>query len=85
MHGAIRDAQAHYGFHMPLWFIPQAMTGQLYSAVDSTLSFTPQLPCPFSLPMLVTGAVGVLTCWSFSFLPIVPRKFISPPVLFFVC
>ena len=53
---------AHYGFHMPLWFIPYAMTGQLYSAVDQSLSFAPKVPCSYRLPLLSTGAVGTLTC-----------------------
>lgn len=53
---------AHYGFHMPLWHIPFAMSGQTFSAVAETLRFAPKLPCPFSLPMLVPGAVGTLSC-----------------------
>ena len=39
---------AHYGFHMPLWHIPFALSGQIHSAVAAgSLSFAPQLPCPF--------------------------------------
>lgn len=53
---------AHYGFHMPLWFIPYAMTGQLYSAVDQSLIFAPKVSCPYRLPLIATGAVGILTC-----------------------
>ena len=53
---------AHYGFHMPLWFIPFAMTGQLYSAVDQSLSFEPKVPCSYAVPVLTAGAVGTLSC-----------------------
>jgi hypothetical protein len=35
---------AHYGFHMPLWHIPFAMSGQIYSAVTRTLTFSPTSP-----------------------------------------
>jgi hypothetical protein len=53
---------AHYGFHMPLWHIPFAMSGQLHSAIDMSLTFEPKVTCPYSLPMLTSEAVGTLTC-----------------------
>eukprot|EP00656_Telonema_subtile_P055540 TRINITY_DN8636_c0_g2_i1.p1 TRINITY_DN8636_c0_g2~~TRINITY_DN8636_c0_g2_i1.p1 ORF type:complete len:1042 (-),score=198.12 TRINITY_DN8636_c0_g2_i1:161-3286(-) len=53
---------AHYGFHMTLWHIPFAMSGQVFSAVSKSLIFRPKLPCPFTLTTLVTGAVGTLQC-----------------------
>lgn len=53
---------AHYGFHMPLWHIPFALSGQTYSAVEKTLSFDVKIECPFTVPVLVTGGVGTLTC-----------------------
>jgi non-lysosomal glucosylceramidase len=56
---------AHYGFHMPLWHIPFAMSGQIFSAVTKTLTFAPTAPdlqCNYTLPVMVPGAVGLLTC-----------------------
>jgi uncharacterized protein (DUF608 family) len=56
---------AHYGFHMPLWHIPFAMSGQIFSAVTKTLTFAPTSPdlqCNYKLPVMVPGAVGLLTC-----------------------
>jgi hypothetical protein len=53
---------AHYGFHMPLWHIPFAMTGQLHSAIEMSLTFEPKVSCPYSLPVLTSEAVGILTC-----------------------
>ena len=47
---------------MPLWHIPFAMSGQVFSAVTKTLTFSPSVPCPYVLPVLVTGGVGTLTC-----------------------
>ena len=47
---------------MPIWFIPFAMTQQLYSAKEASLTFEPNLPCPYVLPVLVTGAIGTLSC-----------------------
>lgn len=57
---------AHYGFHMPLWFIPFAMSKQSFKVVNSAhqseLAFDPVVPCPYTLSVLATGAVGLLTC-----------------------
>jgi non-lysosomal glucosylceramidase len=56
---------AHYGFHMPLWHIPFAMSGQIFSAVTKTLTFAPSSPdlqCDYTLPVMVPGAVGLLSC-----------------------
>ena len=56
---------AHYGFHMPLWHIPFAMSGQIFSAVTKTLTFAPSSPdlqCNYTLPVMVPRAVGLLTC-----------------------
>ena len=50
---------AHYGFHMPLWHIPFALSGQTYSAVEKTLSFDVKIECPFTVPVLVTGGVAL--------------------------
>jgi hypothetical protein len=59
---------------MPIWHIPFALSGQLFSAVaipggsgqrsaGSSLTFSPKLPCPYELPWFVsTGAVGTLSC-----------------------
>lgn len=34
----------------------------LYSAKEASLTFEPTLPCPYVLPVLVTGAIGTLSC-----------------------
>ena len=43
-------------------------------AVSSSLSFSPKLACPFSLPLLTSAAVGVLSCeanrWATCALPL---------------
>ena len=53
---------SHYFFHLTLWHVPLAMSGQDYSAVTGALSFAPTLTTlPLSLPVLVSGAFGRLT------------------------
>ena len=52
---------SHYSFHLTIWHVPLALSGQDYSAVTGALSFAPTIPTPLSLPVLVSGAVGRLT------------------------
>jgi hypothetical protein len=53
---------AHYFFHLTVWHLPAAISGQTYSAVDAELGFAPALQPPYTLPVLVPGAVGTLKC-----------------------
>eukprot|EP01121_Diplochlamys_sp_Union-15-3_P001413 TRINITY_DN11225_c0_g1_i1.p1 TRINITY_DN11225_c0_g1~~TRINITY_DN11225_c0_g1_i1.p1 ORF type:complete len:429 (-),score=64.03 TRINITY_DN11225_c0_g1_i1:2-1288(-) len=52
---------SHYGFHMVLWHLPFAVSGQLYSAPAGTLSFSPKIPAPYKLPLLLPNVVGYLS------------------------
>ena len=51
---------SHYGFHMPLWHTPFAVSGQNYFAPTRSLSFTPVVTAPYSLPVLIPNALGRL-------------------------
>jgi hypothetical protein len=53
-------ANSHYGYHMVMWHIPFALSGQHWDAPSASLSFKPKLPAPFSLPVFVPGSVAVL-------------------------
>lgn len=61
---------AHYGMHMSIWYLPLALSGQQYSnGTDQyqpsghvRLTFDPKVPCPYTLPVLVPGGVGLLSC-----------------------
>jgi hypothetical protein len=52
---------AHYFFHVSLWHVPLALSGQDYNAIDGSLAFAPRLDLPLSLPVTVSGAIGTLT------------------------
>ncbi|XP_020625895.1 uncharacterized protein LOC110063277 isoform X1 [Orbicella faveolata] len=62
---------SHYTFHMVLWHIPFALSGQSFSAPNATLSFDPKLPCPYKVPFYTPFATGTLQC---TFLHIPHRK-----------
>ena len=53
---------SHYTFHMVLWHIPFALSGQSFSAPNATLSFDPKLPCPYKVPFYTPFATGTLQC-----------------------
>ena len=53
---------SHYAFHMVLWHIPFALSGQSFSAPNATLSFDPKLPCPYKVPFYTPFATGTLQC-----------------------
>lgn len=53
---------SHYTFHMVLWHIPFALSGQSFSAPNATLLFDPKLPCPYKVPFYTPFAVGTLQC-----------------------
>ena len=53
---------SHYAFHMVLWHIPFAISGQSFSAQESKLSFEPKLCCPYNVPFQTSFASGTLQC-----------------------
>ena len=53
-------ANSHYGYHMVMWHIPFALSGQHWDASTLTLTFKPKLSAPFSLPVLVPGTSALL-------------------------
>ena len=53
---------SHYAFHMVLWHIPFAISGQSFSAPEATLSFEPKLSCPYNVPFYTSFATGTLQC-----------------------
>ena len=55
-------ATSHYAFHMVLWHIPFAISGQFFSAPNATLLFDPKLLCPYKVPFYTSFATGTLQC-----------------------
>lgn len=51
---------SHYTFHIVLWHIPLALSGQQYSIIDRKLGFHPKLKAPYSLPFFVPYASGTI-------------------------
>lgn len=51
---------SHYSFHMVLWHIPLALSGQQYSAVEQKLTFEPKLQMPYALPFFTPLASGTI-------------------------
>ena len=51
---------SHYSFHMVLWHIPLALSGQLYSAVEQKLTFEPKLKVPYALPFFTPFGSGTV-------------------------
>jgi hypothetical protein len=49
---------SHYGFHMVLWHLPFAMSGQYTDLSKGVLLFSPRLPSPFNLPVLIPNVFG---------------------------
>jgi len=49
---------SHYGFHMVLWHIPHAMSGQSYSALTQSLTFSPKVTGEYQLPVLIPKIYG---------------------------
>ena len=50
---------SHYAFHMVLWHIPFAISGQSFSAPEARLSFEPKLSCPYHIPFYTPFASGL--------------------------
>ena len=55
---------SHYGYHMTAWHIPLALSRQQASrgGANSSLTFSPRLPCPYTLPVFLPGVLGTLSC-----------------------
>jgi hypothetical protein len=49
---------AHYGFHMVLWHLPFAFSGQYANLPTGVLSFEPKLKAPYVLPLLIPNTHG---------------------------
>lgn len=59
---------SHYGYHMTSWHIPLALSGQKASLLpEASLTFSPKIGAPFSLPVYLPGVLGTLSCTSTSF------------------
>jgi hypothetical protein len=52
---------AHYGFHMVLWHLPFAFSGQYTDLSTGVLSFEPKLRAPFILPVLIPNTFGSIS------------------------
>jgi len=52
---------AHYGFHMVLWHLPLALSGQYFNAINGTLQFNPVLQSPYQLPFFVPNYAGLIS------------------------
>ena len=51
---------SHYTFHMVLWHIPLALSGQRYSALEKSLHFEPRLKIPYALPFFTPFGSGMV-------------------------
>jgi non-lysosomal glucosylceramidase len=52
---------SHYGFHMVLWHLPFAISGQYTDLAKGILSFSPKLRSPFILPVLIPNVFGSIS------------------------
>ncbi|CAF4683967.1 unnamed protein product [Rotaria sp. Silwood2] len=52
---------SHYGFHMVLWHLPFAITGQYTDLSKGILLFSPKLRSPFILPVLIPNILGSIS------------------------
>jgi non-lysosomal glucosylceramidase len=52
---------SHYGFHMVLWHLPFAFSGQYTDLAKGILLFSPKLRAPFSLPVLIPTVFGSIS------------------------
>jgi hypothetical protein len=53
---------AHYGFTMVDFYLFTALTGQRTNIPQGRLSFDPVYACPYTLPVLLQGVEGTLSC-----------------------
>jgi non-lysosomal glucosylceramidase len=57
---------AHYGFHMVLWHLPFAFSGQYTDLSTGVLSFEPKIQPPFVLPLLIPNTFGSISASALS-------------------
>ncbi len=53
---------SHYGFLLPNYHIFYALSGQQTNIAAGSLTFNPAFTCPYTLPLLLAGTTGTLTC-----------------------
>ena len=56
---------SHYGYHMTMWHLVKALSGQqldLGTTGNHSLSFAPAMACPYSLPVLMVGRLAAVSC-----------------------
>ncbi|XP_065653158.1 uncharacterized protein LOC136071792 [Hydra vulgaris] len=51
-------ATSHYTFHLVLWHLPLALSGQQYNAISGTLTFEPKYDAPYWLPFYTPLCMG---------------------------
>ena len=51
---------SHYSFHLVLWHIPLALSGQRYDALQQQLTFEPRFKVPYALPFFTPFASGIV-------------------------
>ena len=51
-------ATSHYTFHLVLWHLPLALSGQQYYAPNGTISFEPRFDPPYWLPFYTPSCMG---------------------------
>ena len=52
---------SHYGFHMVLWHLPFAISGQYTDLSKGLLLFAPKIRSPFLLPFLIPNTLGSIS------------------------
>lgn len=57
---------SHYGFHMVLWHLPFAFSGQYVDLPNGILKFSPKRRTPFMLPVLIPNILGTISSTSTS-------------------
>ena len=53
---------SHYGFQLVSYWLLPLLAGQVVNLPAGYLAFTPALPCPLELPMLLAGTTGTVSC-----------------------
>ena len=51
-------ATSHYTFHLVLWHLPLALSGQQYNAITGSLTFEPKYDVPYWLPFYTPVCMG---------------------------
>ena len=51
---------SHYGFYMSSWHLVMGLSGQSANVTEKSLTFTPRLDPPYSLPVILPAVWGYL-------------------------